>query len=154
MLARRELFSVQLRERLARKGFSESEVDDAVERLQTDGALDDQRAAAAFAHDAAVLKMRSPRRTSLELGRLGISDTDAQAAVKTAYADTEERVLVARALGRRLSGRITGHAHYRRLYHALLRLGFDPAVVAEVLRAHSCEPFPSTDTSRSDNSTV
>ena len=136
MLARRELFSVQLRERLTRKGFSDTETDTALRRLQTDGALNDKRAAAAFAHDAATLKMRSPRRTRQELAQLGISDADAQAAVNLAYADTDERALVVRALRRRLTGRVTGPAHFRRLFQALVRLGFDPEVIGSVLRAH------------------
>ena len=136
MLGRRELFSVQLRERLTRKGFSEAETDAALHRLQTDGALNDQRAAAAFAHDAATLKMRSPRRTLLELRQLGITDADAQAAVNTAYADTDECALVAQALRRRLTGGITGPAHFRRLFQALVRLGFDSDIVGGVLRAH------------------
>lgn len=134
MLARRELFSTQLRERLTRKGFSEADTEAALSDLRQDGALNDQRAAAAYAHDAATLKLRSPRRTRRELGQLGLTDKEAQGAVETAYADIDERVLVERALLRRHAGPIVNGSQFRRLFQSLQRLGFDHDVIHNVLR--------------------
>src|SRR5262249_61852440 len=49
MLARRELSEAQVRQRLARRGYDESEIETALERLKTDRAIDDARVAGAVA---------------------------------------------------------------------------------------------------------
>ena len=90
MLARRELFTTQIRDRLTRKGFTSPSVEGAIDRLREDGALDDRRAAGAYARDAAQLKSRGRRRTLRELGELGVSPTDAQQAVDDAYATVSD----------------------------------------------------------------
>ena len=137
MLARRELFTTQIRDRLTRKGFTSPSVEKAIDQLRQDGALDDQRAAGAYARDASQLKSRGQRRTLRELGELGVSPTDAQQAVDDAYATVSDDVLLARVLGRRLTGPVETRAQFRRLYAALLRQGFESPAVVAALKART-----------------
>ena len=53
MLARRELSEAQLRLRLARRAFAPADIDDAVQRLRRERALDDRRVALACAREGA-----------------------------------------------------------------------------------------------------
>ena len=143
MLARRELSSAQVRDRLTRKGFAKAEVEDAVRRLGTEGAIDDCRAAAAYAHQSATVKLRGRARTLQELHARGISRSDAVVAVEQAYAALDEAVLLDRAIRRRLDGQIRSRAQFRRLYQALLRQGFDGSAVATALLARTDMNEPS-----------
>lgn len=137
MLARRELSSAQVRDRLTRKGFAESEIEDAVRRLGAEGAIDDCRAAAAYAHQSVTVKFRGRARTLQELCARGISRSDAAVAVEQAYSALDEAVLLDRAIRRRLDGQIQSRAQFRRLYQALLRQGFDGSAVATALLART-----------------
>ena len=135
MLARRELFSIQIRERLVRKGFTENSVDDAIYRLCLEGAIDDRRAAGAYARYAAEIKSRGRRRTLRELGEFGVNTNDAQEAISEAYAGVSEAALLSRVLCRRLTGPIETQAQFRRLYGALLRQGFEASAVVVALKS-------------------
>ncbi len=135
MLAGRELFSIQIRERLVRKGFTKNSVDDAIYRLRLENALDDRRAAGAYARYAADIKSRGRRRTLRELGEFGVNTNDAQEAVNEAYAGVSEAVLLSRILHRRLSGPIETQAQFRRLYGALLRQGFEGSAIVTALKS-------------------
>ena len=146
MLARRELSSVQVRERLMRKGFTKSEIEDALRRLEAEGALDDRRTAAAYAHESATVKFRGRARTLQELQARGISRLHARAAVDHAYASLDEGALLDRAVRRRLDGKIHSRTHLRHLYQALLRQGFDGTAIAKSLRSKTnFDPGQDTD---------
>ena len=145
MVAGRELFTTQVRERLARKGFAPSRIEDTVRRLRREGAVDDRRAAGAYARYAAEIKSRGRRRTLRELGELGVSANDAQQAVDEAYAGVSESVLLSRALGRRLTGPIESRAQFRRLYGALLRQGFESSEVVAALKAETASAVRADD---------
>ena len=135
MVAGRELFSTQVRERLLGKGFAHDSVDHAVHRLRMEGAVDDRRAAGAYARYAAEIKSRGRRRTLRELDELGVNTNDAQQAVNEAYAGVSEAALLTRALGRRLSGPIETRAQFRRLYGALVRQGFEGSAIVAALQS-------------------
>ena len=135
MVAGRELFATQVRERLIRKGFDPGSVEDAIHRLRRAGAIDDRRAAGAYARYAAEIKSRGRRRTLRELGELGVNTNDAQQAVDAAYAGVSEAALLSRVLGRRLTGPIETRSQFRRLYGALLRQGFEGSAIVAALKA-------------------
>ena len=137
MLARRELSTSQVRERLCKKGFADDESELAIRRLQQERALDDGRTAMAFARQALNLKMRGRQRTLREIQALGIDRRVARVAVDEVYATVDERELVERVLARRLSSPISSPAEFRRLYQALLRQGFDSGTVVSALKAHT-----------------
>ena len=79
LLSRRELSEVQVRARLARKGHDPGDVEDAVSRLQHEGALGDARTAAAIARTRVSLKRFGPRRVRRDIEAAGI-DADLAAA--------------------------------------------------------------------------
>jgi regulatory protein len=134
LLARRELTSAQLRERLLRRQIDPDEVDTALERLRAEGALDDRRAARAYASTAVRIKGRGRLRVARELGALGLEDDVVRAALDDAFGETDEEALVERAIDRRLRGPIRDQAHLRRLHQYLVRLGFPSAASLAALR--------------------
>lgn len=127
LLARRELTTAQLRERLVRRGHAPDDVDAATERLRADGALDDRRAARAYASTAVRVKGRGRLRVLRELERLGLEADVARAAVDAAFDEVDEADLLERAIDRRWHGPIRDDAQLRRLHGYLVRLGFPSA---------------------------
>ena len=134
LLARRELTTARLRERLLRREFAPDEVDAALDRLRAEGALDDRRAARAHASAAVRVKGRGRRRVARELEALGLDEDAIRAALDDAFAETDEAALLERAIDRRLRGPIRDQAHLRRLHQHLVRLGFSPAAALAALK--------------------
>ena len=137
MLSRRELSTAQVSERLARKGFDRDAVEAALGRLRQVGALDDSRTAQALAHRSAQVRMHGRLRAVRELEARGIGRSLALSAVDAAYGEVDEDELIERALARRLRGPIETPAALRRLYHYLIRQGFDGAAARAALEPHT-----------------
>ncbi len=135
LLARRELSSVQLRDRLAKRGCPDFEIEAALARLREEGALDDRRMARAFASTAARVKGRGRLRILRELEAQGLDREVARAAVDEVFDEIEEPALLERALAKRLRGPIRDEGHFRRLYQYLTRLGFPPSAITASLKA-------------------
>jgi regulatory protein len=142
LLARRELSSVQLRDRLAKRGCPDLEIDAALARLREEGALDDRRMARAFASTAARVKGRGRLRILRELEAQGLDREVARAAVDEVFDEIEEPALLERALAKRLRGPIRDEGHFRRLYQYLTRLGFPPSAIAAALKARCRRAAP------------
>ena len=75
MLARREHSAFEIRRKLRQKDLAESDIEDAVERLQQEGLLSDQRYAESY------INMRrgkgyGPLRIALELRERGVAESD------------------------------------------------------------------------------
>ena len=134
MLARGELSTAQVRERLARKGFDDAAIDAAVDKLRSVGALDDARAAQALARRAAHIRGHGRRRAIREIEGRGIGRELARQAVDTVYGELDEPALLERAVARAARGAPTDRAAQRRLYQRLIRQGFDGAAVVAALR--------------------
>ena len=134
MLARRELSAAQLRERLVGRECSEDEADQVVRALQRDGAVDDARAARAYARTSMTIKGRGRVRVERELDAMGIARDTARQALAETLADIDETDLIERALAKKLRTRTPDAAAVRRAHAALIRLGFPPAAVAAALR--------------------
>lgn len=134
LLARRELSSSQLRERLGRHELPAVEIEAAVTKLTHNGAIDDGRVAHAHARRAAEVKFRGKRRTRHEIEALGIDAETARRAVADVFGETDEEAVLERAIDKRLDGPVRDRTQFRRLYHSLLRQGF-PAdrIVAQLL---------------------
>jgi regulatory protein len=133
LLARRDLSTVQLRERLTRREFPSSEINAAIARLTRERVVDDERMALGRARLAVEIKFRGQRRTRLEIEALGIDRETARRAVATVFDEVDEDTVLERAIAKRLTGTIHDQAHFRRLYQALLRQGFPPDRVAAAL---------------------
>jgi len=139
LLARRELTSTQLRDRLARKGFTPEAVDHTIQRLIKEGALDDRRTAGIYARQAALIKHRGPRRAILDIVALGVAQHVAREAVSQVYKEVDTQLIIQRALNRRLSGRVRDRAQFQRLYQYLIRQGFDGSLAYKILKKRSTD---------------
>ena len=137
MLARRELSTAQLRQRLERKGFGPDQVAAALGRLQRAGALDDGRTALALARRSADVRMYGRLRALREIEGRGISRDLAQRAVDSVYGDIDEQDLLERVLARRLHRPLDSRAAQRRLYQQLIRQGFDAAAALSAVKRHA-----------------
>ena len=98
LLARRELSSSQLRERLVRRELPVVEIETAITQLTHNGAVDDGRVAHAYARRAAEVKFRGKRRTRHEIEALGIDAETARRAVAEVFSETDEETVLALSL--------------------------------------------------------
>jgi regulatory protein len=135
LLGRRELSEVQLRQRLARRGHPESDVDDAIARLKAERALDDERVAAAIARTETAVKRRGRLRVKRQIESAGIASSTAKRALDETFSDIDEDALLEGALARRLRGReAVTRLELQRLYRYLIGQGFEPDRVSQRLR--------------------
>jgi regulatory protein len=137
MLARRELSEAQVRQRLARRGYEDDEVDSAVARLLEERALDDRRVANAIAHTETRVRGRGRLRVKRQIEAAGISTPLAQEAVDAVFSELDADELLATALEKRLRGRaaIADDREFQRLYRYLITQGFDADRVLAALRS-------------------
>jgi regulatory protein len=133
--------SARVRDRLIARGFSAAIADEALRRLQQAGALDDERAARACARTLALVKRRGRLRVVRELERMGFGPETVRDAVTAVIDEAGERQLAEQALATKLRGlrRPPDQALRRRLFASLLRQGFAPSLVLDVLRRHQVD---------------
>ena len=134
-LARRELSERQVRERLARRGVVDEEIEAAVTRLIHERAIDDRRVALACARSAVRLKGRGRERVRRAVEAMGIARDVARAAVDEVFAEVDEASLIERALTKRWPK--VGEPDRRevqRIYAALIRQGFPADRVLQAIR--------------------
>lgn len=138
MLSGRELSERQVRQRLARRGYDEDAIDEAIARLTRDRSLDDERAAKAIAHAETTFKKRGERRVKQRLAAAGIAPAVAQRAIQETFAAVDADALLTAALQKRLRGRdhIADDREFQRLYRFLIGQGFEPDRVLALLRRH------------------
>jgi regulatory protein len=134
-LGRRELTTRQLRERLLRRGCEVAAIDSALERLAREGALDDTRAARAFARTEVIVKRRGPQRIARAMETLGVDRDTARAAMDEAFGDRPVGEVLEQALTKKLRGPIHDDRHAQRLIGYLVRQGFDVSAAVAAVRA-------------------
>ena len=137
MLARRELSTAQVEQRLERKGFGPDQIAAAVGRLQRAGALDDERTAQALARRSAHVRMYGRLRALREIEGRGIGRDLARQAVDAVYGELDEQDLLERVLARRVGRPLDSRAALRRVYQQLVRQGFDAAAALSALKRHA-----------------
>jgi SOS response regulatory protein OraA/RecX len=125
-LARRELTSGQLRDRLVAAGGRDRDIADVLARLREEGALDDRRAARVYAQTAFRQRKRTRARIQQELSRLGIPDALARDVLdEVCGADIERHRLEAAVIhGLRGTRRDHRAAAVRNLVASLVRQGY------------------------------
>jgi regulatory protein len=135
MLARRELSEQQVRQRLARKAHDPGDIDDAVERLRSERALDDARVAEAIARTEVAVRKRGKLRVQMQIERAGIARTTARRAVDETFEGIDDAALLEASLAKRLRGRdtIEDDREFERLYRYLTSQGFESDRVLQVL---------------------
>ena len=136
MLAGRELSEAQVRRRLARRGHSTDDIDEAIARLLERGAIDDTRTAMAIGRREITLKRRGRLRVRLAIEAAGIASSIARRVTDELLAETDADALLEAALAKRLRLRSTikDDAEFRRLYRALVAQGFEPESVLRLLQ--------------------
>ena len=127
MLARRELSEMQVRQRLARKGHEPRAIDEAVERLRAERALDDARVAEAIARTETSIRRRGKVRVRMQIERAGIAKATAKRAADEAFDGIDDDALLDAALAKRLRGRdaVADDREFQRLYRYLVSQGFE-----------------------------
>jgi regulatory protein len=135
MLGRRELSEVQIRQRLARRGHAEAEIDAAVARLKEERAIDDARVAAAIARTQVAGKRRGRLRVTRQIQSAGITASVARQAVDGVFESVDGAALLESALAKRLRGRdrAADLREFQRLYRYLIAQGFEPDRVMAAL---------------------
>ncbi|MBC5800618.1 MAG: regulatory protein RecX [Candidatus Eremiobacteraeota bacterium] len=128
MLAQRRLTEVQLRTRLARKGFDEGDVQAAVALCKRDGFIDDALFARLFVEGRA--KALGNARLVAELVRRGINRDAAKISVNACERREDERV----ALAAEKLFRTRTTLSYPSAARALERLGFPSPLIYRHLR--------------------
>ncbi len=136
LLARRELSESQVRARLRRREFDDGEIDDALQRLREEKAVDDARVARAYARTEANIRQRGRDRILRVLHTMGIAPSTARTAVDEVFAEVDEGALLEQALQRRVrhGADVTNRQTLARLHRYLVGQGFEPGQVMELLR--------------------
>jgi regulatory protein len=137
MLARRELSEAQLRTRLARRQFESTDVDEALDRLRNERAVDDRRTALACARTEVRLRQRGRARVIQQVQAIGIPRELARAAVSEVFAELDENALLEQALEKRLRRGVTldDESSARRVHRYLVAQGFDPSSVTAIVES-------------------
>ena len=137
MLGRRELSEAQVRQRLARKGHADEDVETAIQRLKAERALDDARVADAIARTEITIKRHGRMRVRRQIESAGIAPALVKQAVDNAFGEVDDTALLQAALGRRLRGNrsITDQREFQRLYRYLTAQGFESDRILAALNA-------------------
>ncbi len=138
MLGRRELSEQQVRQRLARKQYSQDEIDDAVARLRDERAINDQRVAEAIARTETGIRKRGKVRVRMQIERAGIAKETAKAAIDDVFETIDDEALLESSLRKRLRGRetIADDREFARLFRYLIGQGFESDRVMTALKAY------------------
>jgi regulatory protein len=147
LLARRELSEAQVRQRLARKGHSEDDIETAIERLKGERAIDDSRVAEAIARTETTVKRRGKLRVKRQIEQAGIAPATARQALDAVFEEVDDEALLLAALGRRLRGErlIEDDREFQRLYRYLAAQGFESDRILKVLNARRRRRSTETD---------
>jgi regulatory protein len=137
MLGRRELSEKQIRQRLARKEYSQDEIDEAVARLREERAINDRRVAEAIARMETGIRKRGKVRVRMQIERAGIAKETAKAAIDEVFGHLDDAALLDSSLNKRLRGRetIADDREFQRLFRYLVGQGFESDRVMQALRA-------------------
>jgi regulatory protein len=135
MLARRELSEYQVRQRLRRHGYESGAIEEAVDRLLADRAIDDARVAEAIAHTEIAVRRRGRLRARRQIEQAGIAPATARRAIDAIFQLVDDEALLERAMSRRLRGREqpADDAEFQKLYRFLVGQGFEPERVLAAL---------------------
>jgi regulatory protein len=138
MLGRRELSERQVRQRLARKQYSQDDIDEAVARLRAERAINDQRVAEAIARTETGIRKRGKVRVRIQLERAGIAKETARTAIDDVFGAIDDDALLQASLQKRLRGRdtIADDREFARLFRYLIGQGFESDRVMKALKAY------------------
>lgn len=131
-LGKRERTVSEVRDRLARSGIDESEVDAVISELIALGSLDDARYARLYAQDKRTLEQWGTDRIVRELSRRGISRELIECTIDDPEQGTELERAVA-VIERRFAGELRDRRLRERALGVLLRKGYDSDLALEAV---------------------
>jgi regulatory protein len=131
-LAVRERTTGELAAWLAKRGFAPGEIEDAVDRLVTSGAVDDERFANEFAADKRELRGWGPDRIRGALSERGIDPALIAAAVGEEHSDQLDRAV--ELLERRAEPVVDERSRAKALAY-LARRGYEAELAYDAVRA-------------------
>lgn len=140
-LSYRQRTGHEVRRKLSDSGFSEATVEAALRRLRAVGLVDDEAFVAAYVRDRIAHRPMGVRRMVQELYLKGIPREVAAPVIEQVLRDecTDERTLAERVAARKVGGRSGEHRDpavlRKRVRDHLLRRGFDPRIVRDVVDA-------------------
>jgi regulatory protein len=121
---------------LERLGFPATAVEYALEAVRELGLLDDAEFAQAYTRTQKKVAKKGPRAIEFELLSRGVSRGEAEEVVSRCYSP-QEQVHLAREIAEKRMSRLSSSTvaeKHRKLSQYLFRRGFDPEIVAEVVR--------------------
>jgi regulatory protein len=130
----------QVRSRLADKGYADTAIQPAVERLLQDRTIDDRRAATAVARTEARVRRHGPHRVMGKLLAMRIDRDLAKDIVKDLFGEEDEQALLEKTLDIRLRGnpeRLTNPRERRKILAYLVRQGFSASAASAAIRSKS-----------------
>ena len=136
-LTARELSEAQVRARLAEKGYTDTAITPAVERLLKERTLDDRRAATAVARTEARVRRHGPHRVMGKLMAMRIDRDLARDIVRELFGEEDEAALLEKTLAIRLRGnpeRLKDPRERRKILAYLVRQGFSASAASAVIR--------------------
>jgi regulatory protein len=138
LLTARQYTARNLRRKLVQKGFPANDADATIERLISNGLLDDARYAAAFARGRLLGPGASKRRIRQQLYQRGIPNDVADAAIETVIEDesVDLEAVVEKDARKKLAtlGNLEPPVIKRRLYAHLARRGYDVDEINAVMK--------------------
>jgi regulatory protein len=137
LLAYRSQTSSELRDRLQRRGYTATIVDEVLRQLESDGYIDDRKVALDWARYRLQAKPLGRRRLAWELQRRGVPSGLLEEVLREVYSEFDEVTLAEQAARKRLRSKELPRSARDRQRDAryLLSLGFDADTVAAALAA-------------------
>jgi regulatory protein len=142
LLAYRSQTSSELRDRLQRRGYTATIVDEVLRQLESDGYIDDRKVALDWARYRLQAKPLGRRRLAWELRRRGVPAESLEEVLREVYSEFDEVTLAEQAARKRLRSKELRRSARDRQRDAryLLSLGFDADTVAAALaRLYACD---------------
>jgi regulatory protein len=141
-LGHREHSVSELRQKLARRAASSTDVEETMVRLKESGLTDDKRFAEAFASARLNDRGFGRQRVLRDLQTKRVSNTDAAAAVEQTYADTDEASLIDAFLQRKYRGKdlqafLSEQKNLANAFRRLRLAGFSSSASLAALKRHS-----------------
>jgi regulatory protein len=142
LLSYRSQTSSELRDRLQRRGYTATIIDEVLSQLESDGYIDDRKVALGWARYRLQAKPLGRRRLAWELQRRGVSPESLEEVLREVYAEFDEAALAEKAARKRLGARVSPYParERQRLARHLMQLGFGADIIAGALAV----VFPST----------
>jgi regulatory protein len=137
LLAYRSQTSSELRDRLQRRGYTATIIDEVLRQLASDGYIDDRKLAFDWARYRLQAKPLGRRRLAWELQRRGVPSESVEEVLREVYSEFDEVTLAEQAARKRLGSKELPRSPRERQRYAryLLSLGFDADTVAAALAA-------------------